>query len=87
MVVNLTVTAQVSLSWTASQSPGTTGYNIYRSRTSGGPYTQINTNLDPGTNYNDQGVQDGVTYYYVTTAVNNQGQESSYSNEASATVP
>jgi len=37
--VNLTVTAQVALSWTASQSPGVAGYNIYRSMTSGGPYT------------------------------------------------
>ncbi len=87
VTVNLTVTAQVILSWTASQSPGIAGYNIYRSTTSGGPYTKINSSLDPNTNYNDLAVQDGVTYYYVTTAVNNQGQESAYSNESSATVP
>jgi hypothetical protein len=85
--VNLTVTAQVVLSWTASQSPGTAGYNVYRSMTSGGPYTRLNSSLDPSTNYNDQAVQDGVTYYYVTTAVSNQGMESTYSNEASALVP
>ena len=29
----------VTLSWTASISPNITGYNIYRSMTSGGPYT------------------------------------------------
>jgi fibronectin type 3 domain-containing protein len=85
--VNLTVTAQVALSWTASQSPGTAGYNIYRSMTSGGPYTKLNSSLDPNTNYNDQAVQDGYTYYYVTTAVSNGGMESVYSNEASALVP
>jgi len=39
------------------------------------------------TAYNDQAVQDGYTYYYVTTAVDNQGGESTYSNEASTTVP
>ena len=83
--INLTVTAQVALSWAASQ--GAVGYNVYRSTTSGSGYSRINTSLDPGTSYNDQGVQDGTTYYYVTTAVNSQGQESSYSNQASATVP
>ena len=85
--VTLTVTAQVALSWTASQSPGTAGYNIYRSLTSGGPYTKINSTLDTNTAYNDQAVQDGYTYYYVTTAVNGQGLESGYSNEASAFLP
>lgn len=85
--VNVTVTALVALSWTASQSPGTAGYNIYRSTTSGGPYVKINTSLDPNTTYNDQVVQDGYTYYYVTTAVSSQGTESVYSNEATATVP
>jgi uncharacterized membrane protein len=85
--VNLTVTAEVMLSWTASQSPGIAGYNIYRGTISGGPYTKINSSLDTTTTYNDMAVQDGVTYYYVTTAVNNEGQESSYSNQSSATVP
>ena len=85
--VNLTVTAQVILSWDPSQSPGIAGYNIYRSLTSGGPYGKINSSLDPNTAYDDTAVQDGTTYYYVTTAVNNQGQESGYSNESSATVP
>ncbi len=85
--VTLTVTAQIALSWAASQSPGIAGYNVYRSTVSGGPYTKINSSLVPSTSYNDQGVQNGVTYYYVTTAVSNQGMESSYSNQASAMVP
>ena len=85
--VNLTVTAQVALSWTASQSPGISGYNAYRGTTSGGPYTKLNSSLIPTVSYNDLAVQDGYTYYYVTTAVNNQGLESTYSNESSATVP
>jgi uncharacterized membrane protein len=85
--VTLTVTAQVALSWTASTSPGIVGYNAYRSTVSGGPYTRLNSSLIPNTNYNDQTVQSGDTYYYVTTAVNSQGLESAYSNEAVATVP
>ncbi|MGA3316361.1 MAG: hypothetical protein ABSC64_07965, partial [Candidatus Korobacteraceae bacterium] len=87
VTVNLTVTAQVILTWTGSGSPGIAGYNAYRSMTSGGPYTKLNSSLIPTTNYNDLTVQSGYTYYYVTTAVNNQEQESTYSNESSATVP
>jgi hypothetical protein len=87
VTVNLTVTAQVILSWAASTSPGIAGYNAYRSTVSGGPYTKINSSLIPTTAYNDLAVQNGYTYYYVTTAVNNQGMESSYSNQSSATVP
>jgi len=87
VTVNLTVIAQVALSWNASTSQGVVGYNAYRSMTSGGPYTKLNSSLISTTNYTDQMVQSGLTYYYVTTAVNSQGLESIYSNEATATVP
>ena len=87
----LTVTAQlphsVALSWTASTSPGIAGYNAYRSTSSGGPYTELNTSLISSTSYTDQMVQSGHTYYYVTTAVDSQGLESVYSNQAVATIP
>ncbi len=87
----LTVTAQmqhsVTLSWTASTSPGIAGYNAYRATVSGGPYTLLNSGLVANTTYSDQTVQSGLTYYYVTTAVDSQGVESVYSNEAAATVP
>jgi uncharacterized membrane protein len=86
LTLTLTVVAQVSLSWTASTSPGIAGYNAYRSTTSGGQYTKLNSGLISNTNYADQTVQSGFTYYYVTTAVNAQGQESAYSNQATATV-
>ena len=87
VTVNLTVTAEINLSWTASTSPGIAGYNAYRGTTSGGPYAKINTGLISTTTYSDLTVHSGLTYYYVTTAVSNQGLESSYSNEASASVP
>ncbi len=77
----------VNLSWTASSSQDVTGYNVYRGTTSGGPYTQINSSLDPGTTYTDSSVTGGQTYYYVTTAVDSSGQQSAYSNETSATIP
>jgi len=77
----------VALSWNASTSSGVTGYNAYRSPTAGGPYTKLNSSPIPSTSYADQTVQGGYMYYYVTTAVNSQGVESVYSNQAVATVP
>lgn len=77
----------VSLSWNASTSQDVIGYNIYRGNQSGGPYAKINYVLDPGTAYTDTSVIDGNTYYYVTTAVNSDNEESAFSNQAQATIP
>ena len=79
-------TYTVYLSWQASKSQ-VVGYNVYRGVQSGGPYSIINSGLDPDTTYTDNGVVSGQTYYYVTTAVNSGGQESPYSNQAEANIP
>jgi len=76
----------VTLTWTASTST-VSGYNVYRATVSGGPYTQINTALDAATDYVDNTVLSGQTYYYVTTAVSTTGIESAYSNQVAAIVP
>jgi hypothetical protein len=76
----------VDLSWTASTSV-VAGYNIYRGTVSGGPYTRINSSLEPATLYTDSTVQTGQTYYYVTTAVDSSGVQSGYSNVVQAVVP
>lgn len=76
----------VSLTWTASTS-SVSGYNIYRGTQAGGPYVQINSSLQVSTAYTDSTVQLGTTYYYVVTAVDSTGTESSYSNQASAAIP
>jgi hypothetical protein len=74
------------LNWTASDSPNVTNYNVYRSVSSGGPYNFI-ANVGIATSYADYNVQNGQSHYYVTTAVDNSGQESQYSNEVAAAVP
>jgi hypothetical protein len=76
----------VSLSWDPSSSP-VVGYNVYRGTISGGPYAKINSTVDPTTAYTDSSVQDGQTYYYVTTAVAGDGNESTYSNQTQAAIP
>jgi HYDIN/CFA65/VesB family protein len=74
------------LSWDPSAGQ-VVGYNVFRGGKSGGPYTQVNTVLDASTNYTDNTVKAGATYYYVVNAVDNQGQESAYSNEAKIVIP
>ncbi len=76
----------VSLSWTASTST-VSGYNVYRSTTNGSGYSKLNGALVASVGYTDSAVQNGTTYYYVTTAVDGSGNESSYSNQAQAIIP
>jgi hypothetical protein len=78
----------VSLTWDPSQSPPQiVGYNVFRGTQNGGPYTQINAALETLTSYTDYTVLAGTTYYYVTTAVDSAGQQSSYSNQTEAAIP
>ena len=76
----------VQLSWTDSDA-SISGYNVYRSTTSGSGYVMLNGSLVGADAYSDTTVQSGTTYYYVTTAVNTSGTESAYSNEAQAIIP
>ncbi|ALP35096.1 hypothetical protein ASL14_01780 [Paenibacillus sp. IHB B 3084] len=60
-----------------------TSYTVKRSVKSGGPYENI-ADMIKDTSFIDSNVKNGTTYYYVVTAVNDGG-ESTFSNEASAT--
>lgn len=75
-----------TLTWAASTST-VSGYNVYRSTASGTGYAKINSGLVVGATYNDTTVANGITYYYVVTAVDSSGVESVYSNQATAVVP
>lgn len=76
----------VALSWDPSSSQ-VIGYNVYRRVGSSGSYTRLNSSLSTTTSYTDASVQSGVTYDYVTTAVDSSNVESAYSNQATATIP
>ena len=76
----------VTLSWTASTST-VSGYNIYRTTISGSGYAKINSGLIAGLTYTDTTVESATTYYYVATAVDASGDESSDSNQATAVIP
>jgi hypothetical protein len=76
----------VALSWTASTS-SVSGYNVYRSNTSGSGYSKLNAALISGLSFSDATAVAGTTYFYVATAVDSGGDESANSNQATATIP
>ncbi len=77
----------VALNWDPSAGSGVVGYNVYRGGAPTGHYSKINPALDPVTTYTDYSVAAGQTYYYVTTAVDEHGRESRYSNQTKAVIP
>jgi hypothetical protein len=78
----------VGLSWSASTTSGVVGYYVYRG-TIAGSYTRISSSTVATTSYSDSSVTSGqdITYYYVVTAVDGSGVESSDSNAATVIVP
>src|ERR1039458_8217531 len=77
--------SQVTLNWTPAAGDLAQGYSVLRSTTSGGPYTSIalwNANTSP--NYTDTSAVNGTTYYYVVSAMNQNGAGAN-SAEVSAT--
>ncbi len=93
MLCTLTVNAvappkshTVTLGWTASSSTSVVSYSVYRGTAHGGPYALMSSALG-SVSYIDSTVQSGATYYYVATAVDDAGHESSYSNEVKAVIP
>ncbi|WP_181150797.1 glycoside hydrolase family 6 protein [Paenibacillus sp. PCH8] len=63
--------AQVNLTWTASA--GATSYSVKRALSATGPFTTIAANVS-GTTFNNAGLINGTTYYYVVTAKNAVGE-------------
>jgi len=73
----------VALSWDPSIS-SVTGYRVYRDDGSG--YSPLSA-IIPELTYTDSTVISGSTYHYVVTAVDSNGDESVYSNDATAVIP
>jgi rhamnogalacturonan endolyase len=74
----------VSLNWSDNSETDLAGYNVYRSQTSGSGYVLLNTSLLTASDYTDNDVTNGITYYYIVTAVDQQSNESVPSAEVSA---
>ena len=74
--------AKVDLTW--STATNATSYNVKRATTTGGPYTNVATNVTGNTYYTDTTAVNGTPYFYVVTGVNGT-TEGAVSNEVTAT--
>jgi hypothetical protein len=72
---------QINLTWAAVA--GATGYQLQRSTSPGGPYTEVGGTLTTIT-YTDTGLTAGTRYYYVVRALFSGGVESSISTQISS---
>jgi len=74
---------KVTLDWDDATQQGFSHFAVKRSQTQGGPYVDVAT--PSNSDYANTGLVNGVTYYYVVTAVNLVGAESGLSAEVNAT--
>jgi hypothetical protein len=85
---NLSITARstsVQLNWDANTETDVTGYHVYRSENSGGPYNTIARNIKT-TTFTDHTLLSGKTYYYVLKAIDYSLNQSAYSSEIMASA-
>jgi uncharacterized repeat protein (TIGR01451 family) len=73
--------ASAALDWDDNGESDLAGYNVYRGTTMG-TYTKVNTSLVTASAYSDTGLINGTEYYYVVSAVDTSGNESTDSNMA-----
>ena len=81
---------RLAIFFAANKEPDIAGYNIYRSTDPNLPkqsWTKLNQELLTRTNYRDERVESGKTYYYYIVAVDNAGNVSEPSEVVSETVP
>ncbi len=78
------VTFRVGVFWNKSTSPGIVAYNLYRTTVPGKDYQLVSSSQD--NKYRDMAVEDGKTYYYAVSALDNQFQETPLSPEMSIAV-
>ncbi|MDH4305306.1 MAG: fibronectin type III domain-containing protein [Nitrospira sp.] len=76
-----------SLSWDASAGTDVAGYKIYLATASGAYGTPITTTPADVTTYTVTGLAIGTTYFFVVSAFNTDGTESTFSNEVSKMIP
>jgi len=89
--MRLTKVHHVRLTWrpapNGADDPQILGYNIFRCALASSECLQINAEVVELPEFIDADVRSGETYYYATTAVNRDGQQSALSNVVRVTIP
>jgi hypothetical protein len=83
LVVPTSGDAAISLSWDAV--PTATGYQVWRSESVNGPFSNIGASSRPG--YMDEHLANGMLYYYAVRAVNANGDGPAATAQCSPEAP
>jgi hypothetical protein len=84
--LSATTAGTATLAWNAGTDSDLTGYKVYRGTASGTYGAPLTTLPKATTNYTATGLQNGTTYFFVITAYDSAGNESTYSNEVSKSI-
>ena len=91
LTVSASTTSSATLTWAPNTDSDLAGYKVYRrtaSGTYGAPLATVPATLQSNiTTYMAAGLQSQTTYFFVVTAYDAVGNESSPSNEASIAIP
>jgi Viral BACON domain len=84
--LSATTAGTATLAWNAGTDSDLAGYKVYRGTASGTYGAPLTTLPKTTTNYTVTGLQNGTTYFFVITAYDSAGNESTYSNEVSKSI-
>jgi hypothetical protein len=86
LTLNAPSSSSVTLTWNANTESDLAGYKVYRATSSGAYGAPIAAIPGSTTSYIVTGLQFSTTYFFVVTAYDIAGNESSYSNEVSKSI-
>jgi fibronectin type 3 domain-containing protein len=84
--VSATAANTATLTWSINTESDLAGYKVYRGTGSGAYGAPIATLPKTITTYTATELQNGTTYYFVLTAYDEGGNESTFSNEVSKSI-
>jgi fibronectin type 3 domain-containing protein len=86
LALNPPATSSATLTWNANNDSDLAGYKVYRATASGAYGAPIATLQGNVTSYPATGLSIGTTYFFVITAYDKSGNESTFSNEVSKSI-
>ena len=86
MTLSATAANTATLTWNTNTESDLTGYKVYRGTGSGTYGAPLTTLPKTTTSFTATGLQNGTTYFFVITAYDSAGNESTYSNEVSKSI-
>lgn len=84
--LSATTAGTATLAWNAGTDSDLAGYKVYRGTASGTYGAPLTTLPKTTTSFTATGLQNGTTYFFVITAYDSAGNESTYSNEVSKSI-